>query len=167
MRILLSLFVVALLGFSIHLSGQSSLPSVEVKTLKGETVDLKELTSNGKLTIISLWASWCAPCKKELDAIAEVYEDWQAAYNVELIAITIDTQRQLAKVKPIVESKGWPFLILSDANNNLKNILNYQTIPQTYLVDMNGQIIYSHNGYLPGDEYELEAQLKAAKGEGN
>ena len=74
---------------------------------------------------------------------------------------------QIFKVKPIVETKGWPFLILSDANNTLANVLNYQTIPQTYLVDMNGHIVYSHNGYLPGDEYELEDKLKAIKEEGN
>lgn len=146
---------------------QNSLPSAEVKTLNGETVNLQDFANNGKLTIISLWATWCAPCKKELDAIAELYEEWQEVYNVELIAISIDTRRQLAKVKPMVETKGWPFLILSDANNTLTNVLNYQTIPQTYLVDTNGQIVYSHNGYLPGDEYELEDKLKAIKAEGN
>lgn len=142
---------------------QTQLPSAEVKTLDGATINLQDFAQNGKPTIISLWATWCAPCKKELDAIAEVYEDWQADYNVEVVAISIDTRRQLAKVKPMVETKGWPFQILSDANNTLTNVLNYQTIPQTYLVDENGEIVYSHNGYLPGDEYELEDQLKALK----
>ncbi|NET30855.1 MAG: TlpA family protein disulfide reductase [Cyanothece sp. SIO1E1] len=142
---------------------QTQLPSAEVKTLDGATINLQDFAQNGKPTIISLWATWCAPCKKELDAIAEVYEDWQADYGVEVVAISIDTRRQLAKVKPMVETKGWPFQILSDANNTLTNVLNYQTIPQTYLVDENGEIVYSHNGYLPGDEYELEDQLKALK----
>lgn len=142
---------------------QTQLPSAEIKTLDGATINLQDFAQNGKPTIISLWATWCAPCKKELDAIAEVYEDWQADYNVEVVAISIDTRRQLAKVKPMVETKGWPFQILSDANNTLTNVLNYQTIPQTYLVDENGEIVYSHNGYLPGDEYELEDQLKALK----
>lgn len=153
---------VALLTLCLGLAiSQSQLPSAEIKTLDGATVNLQDFAQNGKFTIISLWATWCAPCKKELDAITELYEDWQADYNVELVAISIDTRRQLAKVKPMVETKGWPFLVLSDANNALTNILNYQTIPQTYLVDLNGQIVYSHNGYLPGDEYELEEQLKA------
>ena len=153
---------VALLTLCFGLAiSQSQLPSAEIKTLDGATVNLQDFAQNGKFTIISLWATWCAPCKKELDAITELYEDWQADYNVELVAISIDTRRQLAKVKPMVETKGWPFLVLSDANNALTNILNYQTIPQTYLVDLNGQIVYSHNGYLPGDEYELEEQLKA------
>lgn len=155
-------FTMALLAlFSYSATSQSQLPSAEVKTLDGATVNLQDFAQNNKLTVISLWATWCAPCKKELDAITELYEDWQADYNVEVVAISIDTRRQLAKVKPMVETKGWPFLVLSDANNTLTNILNYQTIPQTYLVDLNGNIVYSHNGYLPGDEYELEDQLKA------
>lgn len=156
--------IAALLTFLSAVSyGQTQLPSAEIKTLDGATINLQDFAQNGKPTIISLWATWCAPCKKELDAIAEVYEDWQEDYNVELVAISIDTRRQLAKVKPMVETKGWPFQILSDANNTLTNVLNYQTIPQTYLVDENGQIVYSHNGYLPGDEYELEDKLKALK----
>ncbi|MBX2871235.1 MAG: TlpA family protein disulfide reductase [Saprospiraceae bacterium] len=157
----LSCTLALLIFFSAIAFGQTQLPSAEVKTLDGATINLQDFAQNGKLTIISLWATWCAPCKKELDAIAEIYEDWQADYNVELVAISIDTRRQLAKVKPMVETKGWPFQILSDANNTLTNVLNYQTIPQTYLIDENGQIVYSHNGYLPGDEYELEDQLKA------
>lgn len=158
-KLTFTVIILALLGTVVY--GQTQLPSAEVKTLDGATINLQDFAQNGKPTIISLWATWCAPCKKELDAIAEVYEDWQEDYNVEVVAISIDTRRQLAKVKPMVETKGWPFQILSDANNTLTNVLNYQTIPQTYLIDENGQIVYSHNGYLPGDEYELEDQLKA------
>lgn len=147
-----------------HVSGQKQLPSVEVKTLDGQTVDLADYGKNGKVTVVSMWATWCTPCKKELDAIAEVYPDWVKDYGLELVAITIDTQRQLAKVKPLVESKGWEYTILSDANNQLRNALNFQTIPQTFLVDRTGQIVYTHSGYVPGDEYELEEQIKAAAG---
>lgn len=142
-------------GFS-----QNILPSTTLKTLDGQNVDLISFADNGKTTIISMWATWCAPCKKELDAIADVYDDWQAKYNVELVAITIDTQRQLAKVKPMVESKGWKFTILSDANNQLRNTMNVMSIPQTFLVSPSGEIIYSHTGYSPGDEFELEEELK-------
>lgn len=155
---LLTLLVVFLLSTPVF--GQNVLPSANLKTLDGKNVDLISFADNGKTTIISMWATWCAPCKKELDAIAEVYEEWQIKYNVELVAITIDTQRQLAKVKPMVESKGWKFTILSDANNQLRNSLGVVSIPQTFIVSSNGEIIYSHTGYSPGDEFELEDQLK-------
>ncbi|MCH2081269.1 MAG: TlpA family protein disulfide reductase [Saprospiraceae bacterium] len=142
-------------------SAQKQVPDVEVKTLEGATVNLKDYAKNGKITVISLWATWCSPCKKELDAIAEIYPDWVEEYDMELVAITIDTRRALAKVKPMVQTKGWEYIVLSDANNQLRNALNFQTIPQTYLIDQNGEIVYTHSGYVPGDEYELEDKIKA------
>ncbi|MDX1941247.1 MAG: redoxin family protein [Saprospiraceae bacterium] len=64
----------------------------------------------------------------------------------------------------MVETKGWPYTILSDANQQLKTALNFQTIPQTFLVDATGNVIYAHSGYVPGDEYELEKKIKEAAG---
>ena len=89
-----ALFLFLGLGFS--LMAQKAVPSAEIKTLDGKTVNLQDYAKNGKITVISLWATWCSPCKKELDAIAEIYPDWQEEYDMELVAITIDTQRALA-----------------------------------------------------------------------
>lgn len=155
-----SLIAIVLVFFSIGLFAQDSMPSVDVKTLDGQTINIQDYANNGKITIISFWATWCSPCKKELDAIADMYEDWQEDYDVELLAITIDTQRALAKVPGMVESKGWEYTILSDSNQKLQQALNFQTVPQTFVLNAEGAISYSHSGYLPGDEYELEDVLK-------
>lgn len=140
------------------------LPDTAIKTLDGKNAALTDYVGTaekpGKITVISLWASWCKPCQNELDAIAEMYEDWQEEYDMQLIAVTIDTRRALAKVAPIVESKGWEYIILSDTNQALRNTLNFQSIPHTLLVDQNGNIVDVHSGYAPGDEYELEDKIK-------
>ena len=166
MKKALLLTVTALLVFAVSALAQDSksIPSVEVKTLDGQTLDIKQYAEDGKITILSFWATWCSPCKKELDAIADLYEEWQEEYDAELVAVTIDTQRALAKVKPMVESKGWTYTILSDPNQQLRNALNFQTIPQTFVQDKDGNIVYNHNGYVPGDEYELEDKLKELSG---
>ena len=140
---------------------KDKLPAVDVKTLDGESINIQEFGDNGKITVISFWATWCLPCKKELDAIAEIYPEWQEEYDMELIAITIDNARGLSKVRPMVEEKGWEFEILSDAGENLKRALNFQTVPQTFLLNQAGEIVYSHSGYAPGDEFELEDKIKA------
>lgn len=144
--------------------GQKKFPATTVYEMDGQKIDLQEYIDNDKIKILSIWATWCAPCKKELDAIAEMYPDWQEDYNVELIAITIDTRRALAKVGPMVATKGWEYTIFSDPNNILRNALQFQTIPQTFIVDQNGEIVYSHNGYVAGDEFELEDKVKALAG---
>ena len=99
-----------------------------------------------------------------MDAINEIYEDWQDEYDVELLAITIDNSRQLTKVPGIVTTKGWEFEVLSADQNEIQTALNFQTIPQTFLVDQEGNIVYSHSGYVPGDEDSLEDEIaKVAK----
>lgn len=158
------LSLILALVFSVGLlsvNAQSVLPDVDIKTLDGQNVSIQDFAKDGKITVISFWATWCGPCKKELDAIADLYEEWQEDYDMELVAVTIDTRRALAKVKPMIEQKGWDYTILSDANGDLKNALNFNTIPQTLLLDQSGDIVYVHNGYVPGDEYELEEKIKA------
>lgn len=135
-------------------------PDASLKDMSGETINIADITSGHEKTIISFWASWCKPCKSEMDAIAEYYEEWQDEFDVTMIAITIDNARGLAKVPGIIASKDWPYTFLSDPNQELQGALNFQTIPQTFVVNKTGDIIYSHNGYTPGDEVELEAVLE-------
>ena len=161
MKLIKCCSVLLLLVFATSVMAQKSVPSIEVKTLKGKKVDIQDYAKNGKITVLSFWATWCSPCKKELDVLADLYPEWQDAYDMEIVAVTIDTRRAVAKVPGLVASKGWEFDILSDENQACQNALNFQTIPQTFLIDQDGNIAYIHNGYVPGDEYELEDKIKA------
>ena len=153
------LFIFSLfIGF--QLQAQQTMPDVTIKTLEGKPISIKEYANNGKITVISFWATWCSPCKRELDAIADYYEDWQSEYDMELVAVTIDNVRALSKVKPMVESKGWEYIILSDTKSALPQALNFNDIPHTFLLDKAGNIVYRHSGYTPGDEDELEEKIK-------
>ena len=154
------LFLTLLSFLTLSLFAQNTVPDINIQTLKGQSVNLQDYANNGKITVISFWATWCSPCKKELDAIADLYPDWQEEYDAELLAITIDTQRALAKVPGIVTSKGWEYEILSDKNQDLQKAMNFQTVPQTFILDKDGNIVFDHAGYTPGDEYEIEDKLK-------
>ena len=140
---------------------QQMLPDVNLKTLSGQSVNIIEHVKKNNYTILSFWATWCKPCKEELDAIKELYPTWTEEYGVELVAITVDNARGLNKVKPMVNTKGWAYTILSDGKQELQRALNFQTIPQTFIVDNEGKVVYSHNGYTQGDEIELEDKIIA------
>ena len=156
-----SLFTILglVLSSALLLANGSPFPSVAIKTLDGKSVNIQDYTNSGKITVVSFWASWCTPCKRELDAINEVYSEWSDKYGIQLLAITIDDARGLSKVPAMVKSKGWEFTVLADSKQELQRALNFQTIPQTFLINKNGEIVYTHNGYNPGDELELEKKI--------
>lgn len=161
MKFILSiLFATVFFGSTLTDTPTKTFPSVTIKTLDGKSVNIKDYVGQGKITVVSFWATWCSPCKRELDALATLYPEWQEKYDVEIVAVTIDNARALAKVPGIVASKDWEFTILSDAKQELQRSLNFQAIPQVFLLDANGNIIYSHSGYNPGDEFELEEKIE-------
>jgi len=103
---------------------QKSLPDVSIQELNGKKINIQDYADNDKVTVLSFWATWCVPCKKELDNI------------------------------------GWEYEVLSDKNSDLKRALNFQAVPYTMVIDTEGNIVYTHDGYVEGDEFELEDVLK-------
>ena len=141
-------------------------PSVEVKTLDGKTVNMSEISNDGKPIIITFWATWCKPCIKEHDAINDVYEDWVDETGVKMIAISIDNARSSKRVAPTVNGKSWEFEVLLDENSDLKRAMNVNVPPHTFIVNGEGNIVWQHVGYLDGDEEEyIEIVKKVINGE--
>ena len=158
MKHTLTLF--AILGlFAAQLFAQKAMPDVDVQTLDGTTINATEIKATNGPTVVAFWATWCAPCKKELDAYMEQYDTWKAEHGAEVYAVSIDGARQLKKVPPMVAAKGWTFPVLSDAEQQLQQALAFQSVPQVFVLDKDGQIVYSHAGYVPGDEAEVAEKL--------
>jgi thiol-disulfide isomerase/thioredoxin len=140
---------------------KQTMPDLILKDMNGNNKNVADYSKTGKITIISFWATWCTPCKKELSNIHELYDDWKEKYGLELVAVTVDNSRNVPKVKPYVNGQGWEYDILLDVNSDLARALNVLAPPQTFLLDQNGNIVYSHLGYTEGDEFVLEEKIKA------
>ena len=140
-----------------------AVPSVKISDMNGKTINTAELGNNGKPVVISFWATWCSPCKRELNAIHELYGDWQSETGVKLIAVSIDDERTKSRVKPYINSAGWEFDIWMDANHEFKRAMGVNNVPHTFLVDGSGKIVYSHNNYAPGDENKLYKEILKLK----
>lgn len=147
------------LFLSVCAVSQNELPNVNLSTLDGETINLQEISKDDSIAVISLWATWCVPCLKELDAISNVYADWQAETNVQLYAISVDDSRTVSRVRPLINGKGWDYTIFLDTNNDAKRALGAATVPLTLIVK-NNQIVYQHSGYTPGSETALYEKIK-------
>jgi thiol-disulfide isomerase/thioredoxin len=149
-----------LLFFGNIVYSQQEFPSVDLKSLESETINTSSFNEVDKLYVFSFWATWCAPCIQELEAISEVYEDWKTQINVEIVAVSTDDSRTQKRVKPLVNGKGWGYKILLDTNQDLKRRLSIANIPYLVVVK-NGKIVFIQNGHTPGAEEELLTKLKS------
>lgn len=159
-KMMKQLIMAMVFGIGLNVMAQDALPDIAVTTLDGESTSLVHQASESPLTVISLWATWCVPCIKELDAISDLYPDWQEETDVSLLAVSIDDARTVRRVRPMINGKGWDYTILLDTNNDVKRALGAATVPLTVLVK-NGQIVYRHSGYTPGAELELYEEILA------
>ena len=98
---LILFFSLFLLSFK---DGEKKFPVVNVKSLDGKSFDLSKEFAKNKLTVVSYWATWCSPCKKELDAIKDLYTNWKKE-GIGLLAITINNAQQQNKVKQLIKKK--------------------------------------------------------------
>lgn len=136
-----------------------SLPDVKVENQKGESVSTKSLLGEKPLVIL-FWSTTCKPCIMELKAINEQLEEWQEDADFDIVAVSIDDSRSSSKAKAMASGFGWGFTCLFDKNQELKRAMNVSLIPQSYIIDTKGDIVWSHSGYTPGSEQNILEKIK-------
>ena len=139
---------------------KDQLPSVELLDLKGDKINIQNYTSQGKLSLVSMWATWCGPCRKELNAYKDVHMQWSKKYNVEIIAISTDSPKARNRMKSMIATQGWNYTMLQDHTGALSTEMNVRSIPMSYLVNGAGEIVYEHLGYYDGYLEDLEEEIK-------
>jgi peroxiredoxin len=155
MKKIIFFFFISILGYS-----QNQMPNIELNAISGESVNLStDFNEVDKLYVFSFWATWCAPCINELEAMHKKYATWKESLNVEIIAVSIDDSKTQKRVKPFLKGKGWTYNVLLDSNQELKRALSIVNVPYTIVVK-NSKIVYVSNGYSQGSEEELFNKLK-------
>jgi len=155
-------FLIFILVLSVSLFAQGGgrkSPNFKLENLNGEYVELKTLLGKGPL-LISFWATWCKPCVEELEEYKKLYSEYRdRGFNI--LAISTDDEKTVAKVKPFIKSKGYDFTILLDTNSEVARKFYVQNIPYSFLLDEKGNIVYSHLGYKKGDELQVKKKVDA------
>lgn len=139
---------------------KAQIPAVTLKTLYGKEIRTDSIRNQGKPTVFTFFATWCKPCLRELEAIHELYDEWQKETGVKLIAISIDEAHNINKVKPLVDEQGWNFDILLDTQRELMRALGARVVPFSIIVDGSGKIVDRHNGYTDGYEHAMIEKIR-------
>ena len=160
MKKVLFILLVFIINTEISFGQTRKLPNINVKTLNGKKFNISKLQNGQNPIVISFWATWCKPCKKELNNIAEIYEEWQDETGVKIVAISIDDSRSKSKVAPYVNSSDWEYEVYLDQNGDLKRAMGVSTVPHTFLLNKNKEIVWQHKGYVDGDENKLFKEIK-------
>lgn len=138
----------------------ADLPATAIKTLDGGKIEFNQAFEKGKVTLVSFWATWCVPCKKEIKSIRENMAEWKAETDFNYMTVSVDDSRATAQVRAYAKSQGWDFPTYLDPNSDLKRSLNFQNVPFTIIVDKDGKVAFMHSGYEEGGEFELYDKIK-------
>ncbi len=139
----------------------ADLPSTPVKNLaSGSKTAFNQAIQPGRVTLISVWATWCVPCKKEIKNIRLKLPEWKKETDFDYMTVSIDESRAEGLVRSYAVSQGWDFPYFMDPNSDLKRSLNFQTVPFTFVVGKDGKIGYMHSGYEEGGENEVYKKVQ-------
>ena len=140
----------------------STIPDLKVRLLNGSSTTLHQLSQDGPL-LIDFWATWCVPCKKVMKYLNQYHEEY-AEDNFKVLMINTDTPRSLGKVRGFIKSQDYSFNVGMDPNKVLSKKLNGMIMPTLILIDKGGIIKWRHQGYVAGEELEIEKQIKQVLG---
>lgn len=132
-------------------------PSFDGEDLEGNKWKLKD-NAGKSFILVDFWSTTCEPCKDEhphLNSIKKKFKD-----KITIVAISLDPASRKSKVKSYMISNAFDFKVLIDSNKEISRLFQVNDIPQIFLIDLKGEIVYSHRGYSPGDEIEMKKKIE-------
>ena len=118
-----------------------------------------EVLEADKLIIVDFWATWCKPCLQSIPKLNELSKEFKNK-NVGFIGISIDSPRNISKVKPLVKAMKVEYPILLDPNNEVMADFNITAIPTLLIINHKNDIVYFHEGYKQGDEVVIKNEIQ-------
>ena len=125
--------------------------SFKIRTVDGKVTELSEYKD--KVIFINLWATWCAPCRAEMPGIQTLHDKMKDNEDIVFVMLSLDQDE--GKVKKFINKKTYDFPIYLPATD-IPEILRSLSIPATFVVAKNGQIVSKKVGMAKYDTRSFE-----------
>jgi peroxiredoxin len=132
-------------------------PEFTLPRLDGSPISLSSLRS--QVVFVNFWATWCAPCRDEAPSLQRLQEGLRAE-GFHVIAVSIDAASAEAEVRAFREQYGLDFPILLDSDRSIYSAYGASGVPETFLIDRNGQIVEHFVGPRDWDEPRYSAAIR-------
>lgn len=140
----------------------SKAPNFSLRTLQGKRIQLSDY--EGKVVLLSFWATWCAPCKQELPILQRLLDRY-GKDGLEVLAINIDDPKTVAEVRRFVADRRLKMPIPLDGDSKVLGRFNPRhSLPFLQAIDREGRRAFQHTGFTSGTEEKLEEQILALLG---
>ncbi len=132
-------------------------PGITWKDGNGKTVSLKDF--GGKIVLMNFWATWCAPCVRELPSIDRLAATLDGE-EFEVVAINIDRGGKPVALKMLRRLKLNNLDLYLDRENTAVRRLGVRQMPTTYVFDRKGREVGKLEGAAEWDEPEAVALVR-------
>ena len=135
-------------------------PDFTLPTLDGGTVTLAD--QRGRVVIMEFWATWCPPCRYSTPSLEAIHRRYR---NRGVTVLLINAGESVERIKAWAERR-FTAPILLDEEGQVAQLYQVSGVPQLFVVDQDGQIVYDRSGYRGGLEHNLKVILNELLGEG-
>jgi thiol-disulfide isomerase/thioredoxin len=121
-------------------------PSVSVIDSSGAEINTDDLLT-GNTLVVSLWSTWCVPCRRELPQLQEF-----AAKHNDVSVVAVNLGDKLDSVAAYAKEIGLTMPVVIDTEGRISSALGVTSVPSTLVIDSSGKVIATHVGEITADE---------------
>jgi peroxiredoxin len=137
---------------------QSVASDFSARDVDGKTLRLSDYLGK-EAVLLDFWSTYCEPCLAEMPHLRRMYDE-QKAKGFVVIAIAMDGPETVAEVPAFAKRNGMIFPVVLDEDSHVAQIYNpKKTAPLSVLIDKTGKVYRVREGYNPGDEKLVEADV--------
>jgi peroxiredoxin len=115
----------------------SPAPNFTFPDLNGQQINFSD--HRGKVVLVNIWATWCAPCRQEMPSMQKLYERFKGE-NFEILAVSIDSTGREA-VAPFMRKLNLTFPALLDPKGDIGPLYGATGVPESFIIDKEGIVV--------------------------